>query len=107
KLGRRKALAVSRMNAAVALSIENGTIADARIAPGCVFASPRRVAPAEASLLGNAPSRELFEECGRAVSEEMIRVTGVRWSTEYKYPALAAVVRRALCIAVGLAEECP
>jgi carbon-monoxide dehydrogenase medium subunit/xanthine dehydrogenase FAD-binding subunit len=105
KLGRRKALAVSRINAAVALRIESGTIADARVAPGCVFASPRRATLAEASLMGGAPSRELFEECGRAVSDEMVRVTGVRWSTEYKYPALAAVVRRALCIAAGLPEE--
>lgn len=104
KLGRRKALAISRMNASVALRFEHGVIAEARVSPGCVFASPRRVASAEEMLIGQVPSDTLFEACGKAVSDEMVAVTGVRWSTEYKYPALAAIVRRALCEAAGLAE---
>ncbi|MEN6593743.1 MAG: FAD binding domain-containing protein [Clostridiaceae bacterium] len=104
KLGRRKALAISRMNAAVALRFENGVIAEARVSPGCVFASPRRVSSAEALLIGQVPTLSLFEACGKAVSDEMVAVTGVRWSTEYKYPALAAIVRRALCEAAGLTE---
>ena len=104
KLGRRKALAISRMNASVALRFEHGAIAEARVSPGCVFASPRRVASAEAMLIGQIPSVSLFEDCGKAVSEEMVAVTGVRWSTEYKYPALSAIVRRALCRAAGLTE---
>jgi len=28
----------------------------------------------------------------------------VRWSTEYKFPALSAIVRRALCEVSGLSE---
>lgn len=104
KLGRRKALAISRMNASVALRFERGAVAEARVSPGCVFASPRGVASAEALLIGQVPSVTLFEACGKAVSDEMVAVTGVRWSTEYKYPALAAIVRRALCEAAGLAE---
>ena len=104
KLGRRKALAISRMNAAVALRFESGCIAEARVSPGCVFASPRRVSGAEALLIGQAPTLSLFEACGKAVSDEMVAVTGVRWSTEYKDPALAAIVRRALCEAAGLTE---
>ncbi|HWP21461.1 MAG TPA: FAD binding domain-containing protein [Candidatus Cryosericum sp.] len=104
KLGRRKALAISRMNAAVALLFEDGVIASARVSPGCVFASPRRVSSAEALLIGQVPSLSLFEACGKAVSDEMVAVTGVRWSTEYKYPALAAIARHALCEAAGLTE---
>ncbi len=104
KLGRRKALAISRMNAAVALRFENGVIAEARVSPGCVFASPRRVSSAEEMLIGQVPSITLFEACGKAVSDEMVAITGVRWSTEYKYPALSAIVRRALCEAAGLTE---
>ncbi len=105
KLGRRKALAISRMNVAAALKLEGGRIAGVRISPGCVFASPRRVSAAEELLLGSKPSKELFERCGKAVSEEMVKITGVRWSTEYKYPALSAIVSRALCIAAGIPEE--
>jgi len=104
KLGRRKALAISRMNVAAALKLENGVIAEARIAPGCVFASPDRVECAESMLLGKAPSVELFTACGEAVSDEMVARTGVRWSTAYKKPVIAAMVRRALCRAAGLPE---
>lgn len=105
KLGRRKALAISRMNAAVALKVEDGVITEARIAPGCVFATPDRVEKAEALVLGKAPSVELFEEAGKAVSEEMVARTGIRWSTEYKKPVIEALIRRALCRAAGLPED--
>jgi xanthine dehydrogenase iron-sulfur cluster and FAD-binding subunit A len=89
------------MNASVALRFEHGAIAEARVSPGCVFASPRRVASAEAMLSGQVPSVTLFEACGKAVSDEMVAVTGVRWSTVYKFPALSAIVRRALCECFG------
>lgn len=105
KLGRRKALAISRMNAAVALKMENGVIAPARIAPGCVFSTPDRVEKAEALIVGKAPSAALFEEAGKAVSEEMIARTGIRWSTEYKKPVIEALIQRALCRAAGLPED--
>jgi len=106
KLGRRKALAISRMNVAAALELQNdGTISGARIAPGCVFRSPDRVREAEEHLIGKAPSRLLFAEAGLLSSEEMIRRTGVRWSTEYKKPVLEALVERALLQAAGLPLE--
>ncbi len=104
KLGRRKALAISRMNVAAALKLENGVIAEARIAPGCVFASPDRVRCAEELLLEQRPDAALFARCGEAVSDEMVARTGVRWSTAYKKPVIAALVRRALCRAAGLPE---
>jgi len=106
KLGRRKALAISRMNVAAALELQDdGTISGARIAPGCVFRSPDRVREAEEHLIGKAPSRALFAEAGLLSSEEMIRRTGVRWSTEYKKPVLEALVERALLQAAGLPLE--
>lgn len=105
KLGRRKALAISRMNAAVVLKLEDGKIRDARIVPGCVFATPDRLAAAEQHVEGKAPSLKLFDECGKLASEEMIARTGVRWSTEYKQPVVEALVRRALCEACGLEWE--
>jgi len=106
KLGRRKALAISRMNVAAALELQDdGTISSARIAPGCVFRSPDRVQEAEELLIGKAPSRALFAEAGLLSSEEMIRRTGVRWSTAYKQPVLEALVERALLQAAGLPLE--
>lgn len=105
KVGRRKALAISRMNMAAAILIENGVIEDARIAPGCVFATPGRVAKAEEFLKGKEPSLELFEACGDIVSQVMIEKTGIRWSTEYKKPVVEALTAQALCRAAGIGEE--
>lgn len=96
KLGRRKALAISRLNTAVALRCCDGRIEDARIAPGCVFSAPDRVTTAEALLRGQTPTPELFASAAHAVTQEMIARTGVRWSTAYKEPALFAVVQQTL-----------
>jgi len=93
KLGRRKALAISRLNAAVILRIgEDSVIQGAAIAPGCIFSVPERVKKAEELLIGQKPSDGLFKAAGEAVSEEMIARTGIRWSTEYKKPAVETIV---------------
>lgn len=105
KLGRRKALAISRMNVAAALKMESGVIKEARLVPGCVFGTPDRVSEIEEFLCGEQPSRELFEEAGKMTGEEMLARTGVRWSTEYKQPVITALVSRTLMHAAGLKEE--
>lgn len=102
KLGRRKALAISRLNVSAALKLdEEGRIDFARIAPGCIFSTPDRVETAENILIGRKPSEELWREAGKAVSEEMIRRTGIRWSMEYKQPAVEAIVEDALTECCG------
>ena len=105
KLGRRKALAISRLNTSACLHFaEDGTIDEARISPGCIFVTPCRVKEAEDLVVGKRPTEDLFREAGEAVSKVMIDRTGYRWSTEYKKPAVEAVVSRALCKAAGIYE---
>jgi len=97
KLGRRNALAISRLSVAVILEFgKDGAIVEARIVPGAAFPTWRRVTEAEQMLLGEKASGALFAAVGKKVSEEMIKVTGRRWSTEYKEPVIAVLVRRAL-----------
>jgi xanthine dehydrogenase FAD-binding subunit len=97
KLGRRNALSISRLSVAVILAKnENTIIDDARIVPGAAFPTWQRVTQAEQILIGQKPSRDLFMETGKKVSEVMISLTGRRWSTEYKEPVIAVLVRRAL-----------
>ena len=97
KLGRRNALSIARLSVAVILEIgDDGSIAGARIVPGAAFPTWRRVTAAEQMLVGEKPAAGLFAAAGRKVSEEMIKETGRRWSTEYKEPVLAVLVRRAL-----------
>lgn len=97
KLGRRKALAISRMNVGVVVVVDDrGIVTDIRIAPGCIFAVPDRVKIAEDVLLGKSPTKDLLIEAGRKVSEEMINRTGIRPSTEFKKPAIESLTTRAL-----------
>jgi xanthine dehydrogenase iron-sulfur cluster and FAD-binding subunit A len=97
KLGRRNALAISRMSVAAVLQLgSDGRIVEARIVPGATFPRWKRVPEAEQMLVGQKPAEKLFAAAGQKVSEEMIKVTGRRWSTEYKEPVIAVLVRRAL-----------
>lgn len=97
KLGRRNALSIARLSVAVVLNIDGkGIIEEARIVPGAAFPSWHRVQEAEDVLVGQKPSREVFVKAGKKVSEMMISYTGRRWSTEYKEPVIAVLVRRTL-----------
>ena len=107
KLGRRNALAISRLSAAAIVQLgDDGRIAEARIVPGAAFPTWRRVAEAEAMLVGERPVERLFAVAGTKVSEAMIKESGRRWSTEYKEPVIAVLVRRALQEAVTQTSKC-
>ena len=104
KLGRRNALSIARLSVAAVVSLDaSGVIADARIVPGAAFSVWKRTMEAENLLIGNSPSDALFAEAGKAVADVMVKETGRRWSTEYKEPVIAALVRRTLeqCFAVN------
>ncbi len=97
KLGRRNALSIARLSVAAILEkTEAGAITDARIVTGAAFPKWQRVPEAENILIGQKPSRELFDQAGKKISEALISFTGRRWSTEYKEPVIAVLVRRAL-----------
>ena len=103
KLGRRKALAISRINMATVLQLtDDKTITEARIAPGSVFPAWIRVKDAENFLRGEKASSAVFTEAGKIVAAEMVTVSGRRWSTPYKEPVVAALVKRTLMLAADL-----
>jgi carbon-monoxide dehydrogenase medium subunit/xanthine dehydrogenase FAD-binding subunit len=107
KLGRRNAVSISRLSVAAIIALDPaGVITRAVIVPGAAFPAWQRVEEAEASLLGRKAGTALFAAAGRIVAETMVRQTGRRWSTEYKEPVLAVLVRRALeaCCAPGTAK---
>ena len=104
KLGRRRALSVSRMTVAVVLALDmNGLIEQARICAGAVMPMPSRAEKAEEILIGLPPDSGLFERAGRLVAEKMVQMTGIRYSTPYKEPVVINLVQRALAVA---AERC-
>jgi xanthine dehydrogenase FAD-binding subunit len=96
KLARRNALAIARMNIAVVVILEGRTVIDIRISPGSATPMPDRIEIAESVLLGREPTEDLIKLAGEKVSEEMIKRSGVRWSTPYKKPVIKALTARAL-----------
>jgi carbon-monoxide dehydrogenase medium subunit/xanthine dehydrogenase FAD-binding subunit len=97
KLGRRNAVAIARLSVAAVLAVdERGLVTEARIVPGAALPVWKRIAEAEAMLVGEPPSDTVFRAAGRRTAEAMVTAAGRRWSTEYKEPVLAVLVRRAL-----------
>jgi len=106
KLGRRKAMAIARMNVAAYVETgEDGTAIDVRIVPGSCMPVTIRTSEAENMLLGKKPDYELHAAIGKKVSEKMVEVSGRRWSTPYKEPVIASLVKRALNQATGVCEN--
>jgi len=104
KLGRRQALAISRLSVAVFVS-GNEVLDDVRISVGSVLPRFGRLHEAEEMLKGFPPASDRFREAGRAGSAEAVRIAGRRWSTDYKEPVLAALIHRGLCVACGISWQ--
>jgi len=102
KLGRRHALSISRLSIAVVLGRdEQGALGGVRVAAGSVAPAPRRFTAVETFLQGREDGPALFADAGRLLAQEMVRLTGRRWSTPYKEPVVAALLARALARAAG------
>jgi carbon-monoxide dehydrogenase medium subunit/xanthine dehydrogenase FAD-binding subunit len=96
KLGRRKALAISRMSTSAILEWEDSVVKNARIAVGAAFPVHRRMKNAEKEIIGKKPDEMIIAAAGRQAALEMLEITGVRWSTEYKEPVLQTMVERCI-----------
>jgi carbon-monoxide dehydrogenase medium subunit len=74
----------------------DGTISDARLAFTGVDATPVRVADAEATLRGNAPSDELWSAAGTAVSAALDPSSDIHATGKYRKHLAGVLTRRAL-----------
>jgi carbon-monoxide dehydrogenase medium subunit/xanthine dehydrogenase FAD-binding subunit len=105
KVGRRKALAVARINVAVLVKVENGQVRHIRIVPGAVMPKAENMTAAGEFLLGKIPIEADIEAAAQKVAEDMVRITGRRWSTAYKEPVVQVLIRRALCKTLGVNQK--
>ena len=97
KIGRRKALSISRLNLAVVVKIDEKNIfQDARVVPGSVTPYPQSLPGIEKIINGQSIHQINTEEIGRLLSKEIISITGIRWSTPYKKPVISTLIQRAL-----------
>jgi CO/xanthine dehydrogenase FAD-binding subunit len=97
KLGRRNAMAISRLTVALLGRLDAaGQVAEARLVAGSATPHIARLSAVESALLGRAPGPELYAQAGELAAAEMVRQAGYRWSSEFKVPALAAMTARAM-----------
>jgi len=97
KLGKRKAMAIAVVSAAVRISLDDdGKISQARIGLGSVAPVPLRVQEAEEVLEGQKPDQELFAKAGQEASNGCSPITDLRSTGDYRKKMVAVLVRRAL-----------
>lgn len=88
KLGRRRAVAISRITLAVLLELREKKINEIRIASGAITPIGMRFTQLEKFAKGNLTSDEFMKTLASKVGEEIIKVTGLRWSSAYKLPVV-------------------
>ncbi len=97
KIGRRKALSIARLSLALVTKIdEEGIFQDTRVVPGSATPYPQSLLVTEDAINGKSIFDIDVEEIGKITSKEMVSITGERWSTPYKKPTIAVLIKRAL-----------
>lgn len=95
KLGRRNTLTRARMNMSILIRANaDGVLSELRIVPGAVMPVAQRIKAAEEILLGEKPTPELLNIAADRLTEDILKITGVRWSTEYKMPVIRNIFKR-------------
>jgi carbon-monoxide dehydrogenase medium subunit len=105
KLGRRKALTLSVVNAAVRLAMRGKECQEARIALGSVAPIPLRCSKAEGMLQGKGVDSRLITTCAAEAMAASNPVDDQRASAWYRKQAGTALVARALAEAAGLKAD--
>jgi len=97
RIARRKALAIARINAAAVARLDSaGVVEDLRLSVGSITPQPTRMTAAENHLKGRRADITAIREAAEIVTQEMLRRSGVRPSTEYKKPAVEGLLTKTL-----------
>jgi xanthine dehydrogenase small subunit len=93
KLSKRFDSDISSVCGAFAIRIEDGIIAEARIAFGGMAGIPERARACEAALTGKPWSEEAIEAAAQAIAEDYQPLSDLRGSAAYRLAAAANLVR--------------
>ena len=88
KLGRRRGVAISRISLALLVDIQDSVIRDIRIASGAVTPIGKRFKQLEKLARGKKATTDLFKQLARELGQQILDITGLRWSTAYKLPVV-------------------
>jgi len=97
KVGRRNALAISRLTMAAMGRLDaQGRVDFIRLTPGAATPQTFRFTQVESFLSGELLTADLIAAAAKQVAEAMVSITGLRWSTEYKSRVITTLAERAL-----------
>lgn len=97
KIGRRKALAIARLNFAMAvLKNDDETIKDIKIVIGAALPVTKRFYDIEKDLIGKKLTGDIIEQVSKEISEQVLAIAGPRKSSEYKIPVIRNVINSML-----------
>ena len=97
KLGRRKALSISRMTIAALLELDSeGVVTKFEMTVGSTFPKPMLFPDISAMLVGKQPTKDDISEVARSLSDKIPEIAGVRASTRYKQPVCRRLSERIL-----------
>jgi xanthine dehydrogenase FAD-binding subunit len=88
KLGRRRAVAISRITLAVLMELNGNKINEIRISSGAVTPIGVRFPELEKFAKGNEVDDIFLKTLSSKMGKEIIKLTGLRWSSEYKLPVV-------------------
>ena len=96
KFGTRPAMEIAVASVGVAVKVEGGVIARARVGYGSVAPIPLRGRYAEAELVGDPFSEQVIGKCVAAARKEIAPITDVRAGEAYRREVVGVMLRRLL-----------
>jgi CO/xanthine dehydrogenase FAD-binding subunit len=100
----RRQMEIAVIGATAAVTLDGGVVRDARVAITALAPTVRRIADAEAVLVGTDGGAAAALEAGRVAAEAAAPISDVRASLEYRRAMAAVIVRRAVQGAVARAR---
>ncbi len=98
RIGRRRAMSIARINlAAVATMDSSGVVSDLRLSIGSMTPQPYRATSVERIFVGRKPELAHVTEAAALATQEMIKLSGIRPSSQYKKPAAEGLIILSLC----------
>lgn len=104
RLEYRRQMEIAVVGATAVVSVEGGTVSQARVAITALAPTIRRVPEAERTLIGTDAGPEAVEAAVRAVSEASAPISDVRGSARYRLAMAAVIARRAVAGAIARAS---
>ncbi len=104
RLEYRRQMEIAVVGATAVVTVVDGTVTDARIAMTALSPTIRRVAEAEAALVGSDGGADAIEAAGAAVAAAATPISDVRGSADYRRAMAAVIARRAIETALSRAR---